>query len=183
MVTVVGHEPRFDEARKLLYCDLQLDAGPSYFLFVRLALARYQPHSIPGQHLSAVVFLEFAQLVAERTAALTRVGRSAEGRLAARAGRLHRERRRLAPFSSPTQRLSLSPFAVARVERLPAGSATDLAWVPAGDEVRLELSATGGLGDVRHFGTVPLRARQPGDQLRLALREYEILRDRRVRGR
>ena len=39
--------PEFDQVRKLWYCDLQLDAGTSYFPFVKLALARYQPHSIP----------------------------------------------------------------------------------------------------------------------------------------
>ena len=38
--------------------------------------ARYQPDSITGQHLSKVVFPDFAQLVAERTAALTKIGRS-----------------------------------------------------------------------------------------------------------
>ena len=68
--TVVGHTPEFDQERKLWYCDVQLDAGTSYFPFVKLALARYQPHSIPGQHLSKVVFPDFTQLVAERTAAL-----------------------------------------------------------------------------------------------------------------
>ena len=76
-VTVVGHEPKFDSARRLWYCDLQLNGGASYFPFVRLALARYQPYSIPGQHLSRVVFPEFAQLVARRTAALTRLSRTA----------------------------------------------------------------------------------------------------------
>jgi hypothetical protein len=30
-VTVVGHQPKFDPVRKLWYCDLQLDAGRSYF--------------------------------------------------------------------------------------------------------------------------------------------------------
>ncbi|MDP1805482.1 MAG: hypothetical protein Q8K72_09980, partial [Acidimicrobiales bacterium] len=75
-VTVVGHKPAFDPLRKLWYCDLQLNAGRSYFPFVRLALARYQPHSIPGQHLSKVVVPEWAQLVAPRTAAVTKVSSS-----------------------------------------------------------------------------------------------------------
>ena len=75
-VTVVGHEPKFDSERKLWYCDLQFDAGHAYFPFVRLALARYQPHAIVGQHLSKVVFPDFTQLVAERTAAVTKVGRA-----------------------------------------------------------------------------------------------------------
>ena len=36
-VAVVGHQPEFDEVRGLWYCDLQIDAGSSYFPFVRLA--------------------------------------------------------------------------------------------------------------------------------------------------
>lgn len=62
--------------RHLWYCDVQIDAGPAYFLFVRLALARYQSDSIAGQHLSPVVMPDSAQLVAERTAAVTRTSTS-----------------------------------------------------------------------------------------------------------
>lgn len=176
-VTVVGHRPDFDAARKLWYCDLQVDAGPSYFPFVRLALARYQPSSIPGQHLSAVVFPDFAQLVAERTAAMTRLGRSAVAVSLRGPGGYTENAGDLVPLFQTgdlDQLLRLSRFTVAQVERLPAGAATDLAWTPVGDEVRLDLSAPGGLGNIRYFGTVPLPARGKGDQLRLALREYEI---------
>lgn len=46
-VAVAGHAVHFDEKRKLWYCDIELEAeGRNYFPFVRLALARYQPHSI-----------------------------------------------------------------------------------------------------------------------------------------
>lgn len=43
---------------------------------MRLALARYQPRSIPGQHISKVVVPEWAQLAAPRTAAVTKVSSS-----------------------------------------------------------------------------------------------------------
>src|SRR5690606_39692998 len=42
-VVAVGHVVAYDEARQLWYCDIEIDAGPSYFPFVRLALARFQP--------------------------------------------------------------------------------------------------------------------------------------------
>jgi hypothetical protein len=71
--------------------------------------------------------------------------------------------------------LGLSRFAVAQVERLPAGSTTDLAWAPVGDEIRMALSARNGLTDVRYSARVPLPRQQDDEQLRLALREYEIL--------
>jgi hypothetical protein len=45
--------------------------GEAYFPFVRLALARYQPQSVPDAHLSRVVLADFAQLVPDRSASLT----------------------------------------------------------------------------------------------------------------
>jgi hypothetical protein len=74
------------------------------------------------------------------------------------------------------QLASLSRFAVTQVERLPAGATTDLAWAAVGDEVRLNLSAANGLGDVVYIGRIPLPAKEQGQTLRLAVREYEILR-------
>lgn len=175
-VTVVGHQPRFDPERKLWYCDLQLDAGPSYFPFVRLALARYQPTSIDGEHISAVVFPDFAQLVAERIATTRRVGRSALSVSLRGPGGYTEHARRLVPAfaGGDEQRLELSRFAVAQVERLPADATTDLAWTAVGDEFRLALSAPDGPADVRYSGRVPLPTRTRGEQFRLALREYEI---------
>ncbi|MCA1802094.1 MAG: hypothetical protein LC662_06515 [Rhodothermaceae bacterium] len=43
---VAGHEVHFDEERKLWYSDIVVDLGQSYYPFIRLALARYQPESI-----------------------------------------------------------------------------------------------------------------------------------------
>lgn len=177
IVTVVGHQPAFDPDRKLWYCDLQLNAGRSYFPFVRLALARYQPHSIPGQHLSKVVFPEFTQLVAQRTAGLTRASRTM-GSVSLRgpAGYTENAEQLVTLFGGLDQLVALSRFAVAQVERLPANAATDLAWAPVGDEVRLESSAANGLQDVRYTGRFPIPPKEKGQQLRLVLREYEIFR-------
>ncbi len=171
-VTVVGHQPQYDDVRKLWYCDLQLNAGTSYFPFVKLALARYQPYSISGQHLSKVVFPDFTQLVAERTAGMTKVGRSGVAISLRGPGGFTKNAVDLSPDQET--RLNLSRFAVAQVERLPAAATTDLAWSAVGDEVRLELSDAGGLDDVRFHGTVPVPARAEGEQLRVVLREYEI---------
>lgn len=175
-VTVVGHQPQFDHERRLWYCDLQLDAGASYFPFVRLALARYQPNSIAGEHLSRVVFPDFAQLVAERTATTRRVGSSAalSVTLQGPGGYTELARRLVPAFAGDDeQRLELSRFAVAQVERLPADATTDLAWTAVGDEFRLGLTANG-LADVRYSGRIPVPTKRRGEQFRLALREYEI---------
>jgi hypothetical protein len=175
-VTAVGHQPQFDPVRKLWYCDLQLDAGTSYFPFVRLALARYQPYSIDGHHLSRIVFPDFVQLVTERTAGYTKIGTSAVSVTLRGPGGFTQTAALVTLFTSfdPASVLKLSRFAIAQFERLPSSATTDMAWVPVGDEVRLELSVANGVGDIRYSGTVPRPVVKVGDKLRLALREYEI---------
>jgi hypothetical protein len=71
LVDVAGHPVGFDEERSLWYCDLELSTMLTYAPFVRLALARYQPHSIEGVELSRVVLADFAQLTPTRSAVLT----------------------------------------------------------------------------------------------------------------
>jgi hypothetical protein len=174
-VAVVGHKPEFDPLRKLWYCDIQIDAGPSYFPFVKMALARYQPDSIPGQHLSAVVMADFAQLVAERTSAITRMGASsAYISLHGPGGYTETGKQMAATYGDVESAVELSRFAVAQVERLPAGADTDLAWTPVGDEAHLALSTPGGVADIRYEGRVFVPKPEKGDQLRVAVREYEI---------
>jgi hypothetical protein len=71
-VDVAGHAVAWDEQRKLWYCDLRIDTdSPTYAPFVRLALARYQPHALEDAKLSPVVLADFAQLTAERALTVT----------------------------------------------------------------------------------------------------------------
>jgi hypothetical protein len=112
------------------------------------------------------------QLVAERTVAMTKIGRRAVALSLRGPGGYTKNAVDLT--ADPKNRLDLSRFAVAQVERRPAGATTDLAWTAVGDEVRLDLSAQGGLANVRYAGTVPLPQRAKGDELRLAIREYEV---------
>lgn len=65
-VAVAGHAVAFDQARCLWYCDLEIDVGAAYFPFIRLALARFQPHSVEGVHLSAVSVADFIQVAPDR---------------------------------------------------------------------------------------------------------------------
>lgn len=65
-VLIVPHAVAFDSIRKLWYADIDLEPQASWFPFVRLALARYQPHSVKGCCLSAVVQADFAQLAPDR---------------------------------------------------------------------------------------------------------------------
>jgi hypothetical protein len=176
-VAAVGHTPQYDPERQLWFCDLQLNAGRSYYPFVKLALARYQPTSIPGVHLSRVVVPPFAQLVADRTAALTSIATGrAQVTLRGPGGFSHVAQEVVGPVhGAGPSGLALSRFAVGQVERLPADAATDLAWQPVGDEVRLTAEAPSGLGDVRFSGTVTLPRRPRGERYRVTIREFEIL--------
>ena len=65
-IEVAPHDVFFDDVRQLWYCDIEIDHGRSYWPFVRLALARYQPASDFGAHLSDVVLADFMQLTADR---------------------------------------------------------------------------------------------------------------------
>ncbi len=67
-IAVAGHPVAFDPERQLWYCDLELDTGPSYFPFVRLALCRFQPRAVAGAEVSRVALAEFIQLPPDRLA-------------------------------------------------------------------------------------------------------------------
>ncbi|MEU7576604.1 hypothetical protein AB0B50_03245 [Streptomyces sp. NPDC041068] len=72
-VDAVAFAPAYHPERRLWYVDIDVDfgstavAGTSYFPYVRLALARYQPYSVDPLHLSKVERAEFAQLVPPRS--------------------------------------------------------------------------------------------------------------------
>lgn len=175
-VTAIGHLPRYDTERKLWYCDIDIDAGSSYFPFVRLALARYQPSSVQGVHLSAVVVPEWAQLVAPRTATLSRSGGVVRVAVRGPAGYTGFATGLLGPLQAKAASgMAISRFVVAGVERLPTGATTDLAWVPVGQQVRLDVEVARAHSDVTFSGAVKVPAKATGEKLRVALAEYEIL--------
>ena len=63
-LAMLGFEVAFDNAGRC-FCDVEV-VTPSYFPFVRLALVRYQPHSLPGLAMSPLVLADFAQAVPQR---------------------------------------------------------------------------------------------------------------------
>ncbi len=71
-VVVLGYRPQYSVDRGMWYVDVAIDPGSTFWPFVRLAVARYQPDSIPGCHLSAPVRCDFVQLTPERTTSVSR---------------------------------------------------------------------------------------------------------------
>jgi hypothetical protein len=73
-VVLALYRPLFDATTARWYADIQIDPQYAYQPFVRLALARWQPHALHDfrvdLRLSRVVSTEFVQLLPERSATL-----------------------------------------------------------------------------------------------------------------
>jgi hypothetical protein len=69
---VHAYDVQFDgKGGRGFYCDLTFSVGDAYLPFKELALARYQRHSLPGLHLSAIVRAGIYQLASDRTVTLS----------------------------------------------------------------------------------------------------------------
>ena len=73
-VDVAGHAVGFDADRDLWFSDITVATAQAYSPFIRLALVRYQPESVPPLHLSPVVVGQFSQLAPDRFATVTADG-------------------------------------------------------------------------------------------------------------
>jgi hypothetical protein len=71
-VWVLGYEPEYSSEREMWFVDVALDPGTAFWPFVRLSVARLQPSSLPGLHLSPVVRCDIVPIPPERTATLSR---------------------------------------------------------------------------------------------------------------
>lgn len=145
-VIVAGHEVHYDRQRKLWYCDIEIDPGETYFPFVRLALARYQPHSLSNAHLSRVVMTDFVQLAPDRTAEVQLSEGNAELTVKGYSGRNIVADLSGYPFdllgsgggdSSPNTTVQ------AALERRIPGVPGDLGWERVGQEISLSPSLSG----------------------------------------
>ena len=144
-VQVLGYKPEFQPDRNKWFVDVAIDPGTAVWPFVRLAVTRYQPDSLPGCHLSPVVHCVFTQLTLERTATLSRpdinharlvvsgpVGFRTPADVLAR--RAAADPAALAEFIRDNRRM------IARLERRDAAIPTDLGWHT---EVVTELAVVG----------------------------------------
>lgn len=170
-VHVAGHQVGFDPGRDLWYCDLRVITGRDrhgaeepireFFPFVRLALARYQPHSLPGCHLSPVVVADFAQVAPDRFAQVLGTG---DIRTVVLEG--------VAPFRFTTEGGSNEVRVTVETPRPGYRGPQDdpLGWVPHGGPVTLTPFPTG--HTVRWQGKVDL-ASVPAGRVRLVVEEFE----------
>jgi hypothetical protein len=157
-LAVAGHSVGYDNDRKLWYCDIELDPGVAYFPFIRLALARFQPKSLPDAHLSRVVLADFAQLVPDRSASIAFDGFNPALLELAIAG---------LTFNQSPQ-----PLVQVTLEAQPASSGGDLAWIPF---FTMPLVASKGPGGITLWTTpITLPAPRGSRPFRLRIEEFEI---------
>ena len=161
-VNVAGHAVEYDKERQLWYCDIEIDVGISYFPFVRLALARFQPKSVPNAHLSRAVLADFAQLAPDRTASIVfdrknlkeiEVAVSGPGYKSSAAGRMGNEVEVTVETQSP-------------------GAAGDLGWIPV-PKGTFPLKPTQATDASLWRGTVRLPKLPKLQAVRLVIKEYE----------
>lgn len=167
-VSVAGYPVEYDDKRRLWYCDIELDAGPSYFPFVRLALARYQPKSVEGAHLSRVVLADFVQLAPDRTATVV-------------FDTLDPERRKLkATVSGPAYSASHAGQSTSEVEvsveKRSSVADEALCWIPASKDAFALQPVPGSNSTTVWSGDVTLPESLSSGSFRLVIREYERFR-------
>ena len=177
-VTVLGYTPEYDRVRKLHYVDIAIDPGSAFWPFVRLVVARYQPDSLDGLHLSPTVRLDYAQVMPARTATLSRV--AADRAHVVVSGPVGHRGIRTQTTADVKAAIDSTRKLVARLERRHPTITTDLGWV-ATDSVRLDL---GGFDDATWTAaweaSIPLPAglpfERPGSstEWRVTVEEFEL---------
>ena len=173
-VAVAGHEVQFDPDRLAWYADIEIEMGESYFPFVRLALARFQPHSLDGAHLSRVVMSDFMQVAPDRTAELAR-GRGAFGiTVRGYAGQNIVGKRQADLSILPPSKIKVVPNTTMRaaVERRPPGVPGDLGWERVGAEVTLKAASTSSF-HVTWTGSLTVPKAPAGHAQRIVVTEIE----------
>ncbi|MGV9938528.1 peptidoglycan-binding domain-containing protein [Streptomyces sp. NPDC003401] len=158
-VTVVGFAPRFDPEGNRWFCDVDLDTGTTCMPFVRLALVRFQPDSIPGAEISPVVVTDLVRTLPDRE---LRVKLDEVPTVSV-----------TGPSYDPTD--SPPPSITATVQRRSDAVADkDLAWTTLdGTTVTLTSIDAVSTRTPSYIGQVPLPSDVPRDRLRLLVMETD----------
>jgi hypothetical protein len=159
VVAVAGHEVAYDAERKLWFCDMVINTEASaYAPFVRLALARYQPHALPDAKISPIVLADFAQLSPVRSVSMIR----------------HQPTRLRLSVAGPAPRSQgrIGTGVEIAVQERDTTLQSDLAWTAAiGVQIQADLPAVSPL--VRWSGEIRFSSPPEPGRYRVVIREYE----------
>jgi hypothetical protein len=166
-VGVVGHKVQFDHDRGLWWADIDFKGKikDSYFPFIRLALCRYQPHSMPGLEISPVVLADYIQLAPDRVAVISPV--TYKGKLA------HHQRHvriAVAGRSFAVGQQGPRTAVTVDVQRRIEGTPQDAGWESTGPVVSLQRAQSAGVTHYQGIVGLPPAGKS---QLRLVIRELE----------
>lgn len=164
-VNVAGHVVGFDTERKLWFCDITLAPGAAYSPIVRLALARYQPSSLPHAHLSRVVLADFVQLAPNRFATVAFDDADDSIMVVSLSGPTH--------VSTEASDGSDPGPAHVIVEQRDPTIQGDLAWQPVGEPIEMNGSLANGQG--QWFTEVHLPGPKTPGTWRLVIEQFELL--------
>jgi hypothetical protein len=161
---VAAHNVAYDSGRQLWYCDIEISNLFTYSPFLRLALARYQSHSIQDVELSPIALADFVQLAPDRSAVLSiNPGDPRNARLFVGG---------LAPIGPIVSSLQIN------IESRPGEISSDLEWVPAaaGDvTVTEDAPSPSESSALLWSGSIQFtKTPQPG-KYRVVIREFENL--------
>jgi hypothetical protein len=127
---VLGYRPQYNTERKLWYVDVALNPGVVVWPFLRLAVARFQPESIPGLELSSPVSTDFVQAPPERTALVSRLDEHevrvvVSGPVSVRRAAVQGQ----APIAVDLAAIEQNRLVVARLQKADPELAGDLGWI------------------------------------------------------
>ncbi|MEV0354934.1 hypothetical protein AB0H71_02625 [Nocardia sp. NPDC050697] len=193
------YRPEYHPERRRWFADIVFDAAETAWPFVRLTLARYQPHSAPGCFHSPTVATDYVQLLPERIATLSRP-EAGQVRVTVSGSTAFTDIPGLAAAPAPPgperpaafviRTLPTSRRVVATLQLADPGTATDLGWTKVG-QVQCEVvgaqvttdpadghltALSAGWSGLLHLDPA-LRLRTPGatPDLRVLIEEYELL--------
>jgi hypothetical protein len=187
-VTVLGYRPQYNLERRMWYVDVAIDPGSTFWPFVRLSVARYQPDSIDGCHLSKQIRCDFVQLTPERTTSVSRtdvrhVRVVVSGPVGVRTPPPGTSTAPVFPsgVAGLAEWVAMNRIVVARLQRRDPNLDTDLGWDTMAVR-QLDVRGTGRnafeaawVGELEAPEDIPLR--RPGDntEWRVTVEEWERL--------
>jgi hypothetical protein len=163
-VHVAGYKPGYDSDRNLWYCDIEMEPGHSYFPFVRLALARFQPISVDDAHLSRVVLADFTQVVPHREVTYDLNDLAANNKIHVK-------------MAGASWQRDSGPATVTASLQMRDDKVIDpndeLGWAETGIIVQLQAAPGQPAEQVEWEGTLATPTSPPVSPLRVVVREYE----------
>ncbi|HEX8156852.1 MAG TPA: YncE family protein [Solirubrobacteraceae bacterium] len=173
-VDVAGHPVGYDAERGLWYSDIAFDPNigrntEAYGAFVRLALVRFQPNSLPGLELSRPVTTEFMQVAADRSAIATYDPLDPATIRLVVAGQTYR-----ATLDERERARSDGTFVQVAVEEQRSDIRNELGWRPAqATKASITADTVRSTDTVLWQGRITVPADRASGQFRIVIKEFE----------